>query len=309
MTTTNNYLIETRGLTRRFGSQLAVDELNLLVPAAGVYGFLGPNGAGKTTAIRMLLGLIRPNAGEVRLFGQSLNGNHQSVMRRVGALVEAPSLYPHLTGRENLEVTRRLLGSDRNLVDLAFATVKLTKDADRRVREYSLGMRQRLGLALALLNKPELLILDEPTNGLDPAGIHEMRDLIRRFPEEFGVTVFLSSHLLGEVEQIATHIGIINEGHLLFQGTLAELQSKQQTLLTVGVKQVDSAIDFLASTGWTVERCGDDLLNVSTKAPDDAVRVNKLLVERGLEVFHLALTQRSLEDIFLGLTNGTGRAG
>jgi ABC-2 type transport system ATP-binding protein len=283
--------------------------LNLLVPAAGVYGFLGPNGAGKTTAIRMLLGLIRPNAGEVRMFGQSLNGNHQSVMRRVGALVEAPSLYPHLTGRENLEVTRRLLGSDRNLVELALATVKLTKDADRRVREYSLGMRQRLGLALALLNKPELLILDEPTNGLDPAGIHEMRDLIRRFPEEFGVTIFLSSHLLGEVEQIATHIGIINAGHLLFQGTLAELQSKQQTLLTVGVKQVEAAIDLLAKTGWTAERCDDDMLNVSTKAPDDVVKINKLLVDRGFEVFHLALTQPSLEDTFLGLTNGTGRAG
>jgi len=257
----------------------------------------------------MLLGLIRPNAGEVRLFGRSLNGNHQSVMRRVGALVEAPSLYPHLTGRENLEVTRRLLGSDRNLVELALAMVKLTKDADRRVREYSLGMRQRLGLALALLNKPELLILDEPTNGLVPAGIHEMRDLIRRFPEEFGVTVFLSSHLLGEVEQIATHIGIINAGHFLFQGTLSELQSKQQTLLTVGVKQVDSAIDLLAKTGWTVARCGDELLSVSTKAPDDAVKINRLLVDSGLEVFHLALTQRSLEDIFLGLTNGTGRAG
>src|SRR6185369_13426604 len=303
-----NCLIETRGLTRRFGNQLAVNNLNLSVPAAGVYGFLGPNGAGKTTAIRMLLGLIRPNAGEVRLFGQSLNGNHRSLMRRVGALVEAPSLYPQLTGRENLEVTRRLLGSDRNLVELALATVKLTKDADRRVREYSLGMRQRLGLALALLNKPELLILDEPTNGLDPAGIHEMRDLIRHFPEEFGVTVFLSSHLLGEVEQIATHIGIINEGHLLFQGTLSELQSKQQTLLTVGVKQVAEATKFLAISGWTVERC-DNLLNVSTKAADDAVLVNKLLVERGLEVFHLAVTQRSLEDIFLGLTNGTGRAG
>src|SRR5678815_1901792 len=305
----NNYLIETRGLTRRFGSQRAVDDLNLLVPAAGVYGFLGPNGAGKTTAIRMLLGLIRPNAGEVCLFGQSLNGNQQLLMRRVGALVEAPSLYPHLTGRENLEVTRRLLGSDRNLIGLALATVKLTQDADRRVREYSLGMRQRLGLALALLNNPELLILDEPTNGLDPAGIHEMRDLIRRLPDEFGVTVFLSSHLLGEVEQIATHIGIINEGHLLFQGTLSELQSKQQTFLTVGVKQVDSALEVLAKTGWTVERSVDDLLNVSTKASDDAVKVNKLLVDRGLEVFHLALTQRSLEDIFLGLTNGTGRAG
>jgi len=257
----------------------------------------------------MLLGLIRPNDGEVRLFGQSLNGNHQSLMRRVGALVESPSLYPHLTGRENLEVTRRLLGSNRNLIEIALATVKLTKDADRRVREYSLGMRQRLGLALALLNKPELLILDEPTNGLDPAGIHEMRDLIRRLPEEFGVTVFLSSHLLGEVEQIATHIGIINEGHLLFQGALAELQSKQQTLLTVGVKQVDAATEFLASTGWSVERSVDDLLNVSTKAPDDAARINKLLVDRGLEVFHLAVSQRSLEDIFLSLTNGAGRSG
>jgi len=252
----------------------------------------------------MLLGLIRPNAGDVRLFGQSVNGNHRSLMRRVGALVEAPSLYPHLTGRENLEVTRRLLGSDRNLIELALATVKLTKDADRRVREYSLGMRQRLGLALALLNNPDLLILDEPTNGLDPAGIHEMRDLIRRLPDEFGVTVFLSSHLLGEVEQIATHIGIIHEGSLLFQGTLAELQSKQQTQLTVGVKQVDAATEFLVNSGWSVQRCVDDLLNVSTKAPDDAVRINKLLVDRGLDVFHLAVSQRSLEDIFLSLTNG-----
>ena len=305
---TNNYLIETRGLTRRFGSQLAVDELNLLVPAAGVYGFLGPNGAGKTTAIRMLLGLIRPNAGEVRLFGESLNGNQQLLMRRVGALVEAPSLYPHLTGRENLEVTRRLLGSDRNLIGLALATVKLTKDADRRVREYSLGMRQRLGLALALLNKPDLLILDEPTNGLDPAGIHEMRDLIRRLPEEFGVTVFLSSHLLGEVEQIATHIGIIHEGQLLFQGALAELQSEQQTRLMVGVKQVHEATEFLVNTGWSVQRCVDDLLSVSTKAPDDAMRINKLLVDRGVDVFHLAVSQQSLENIFLNLTNGTGRS-
>jgi len=304
VTETNNYLIETRELTRRFGSQRAVDDLNLLVPAAGVYGFLGPNGAGKTTAIRMLLGLIRPNAGEVRLFGQPLNGNHRSLMGRVGALVESPSLYPHLTGRENLEVTRRLLGSDRNLIELALATVKLTKDADRRVREYSLGMRQRLGLALALLNNPDLLILDEPTNGLDPAGIHEMRDLIRRLPDEFGVTVFLSSHLLGEVEQIATHIGIIHEGSLLFQGTLVELQSKQQTQLTVGVKQLDAATEFLVNTGWSVQRCVDDLLSVSTKAPDDAVRINKLLVDRGLDVFHLAVSQRSLEDIFLSLTNG-----
>ncbi len=297
-----NCLIETRGLTRRFGKQVAVDDLNLSVPAAGVYGFLGPNGAGKTTAIRMLLGLIRPNAGEVRLFGQPLKGNQRSLMRRVGALVESPSLYPHLTGRENLEVTRRLLGSPRNLIDVALETIKLTRDADRRVREYSLGMRQRLGLALALLNRPELLILDEPTNGLDPAGIHEMRDLIRRLPEEFGVTVFLSSHLLSEVEQIASHIGIIHEGSLLFQGPLADLQKEQQTQLTVGVKQLDEAIDCLVNAGWTVQRRVDELLNVAARTSEDAARINSLLVDRRLDVFHLSLSQASLEDIFLTLT-------
>lgn len=303
------YLIETRGLSRRFGAQVAVDDLNLLVPAAGVYGFLGPNGAGKTTAIRMLLGLIRPDAGEVCLFGQPLRSNHRALMSRVGALVEAPSLYPHLTGRENLEVTRRLLGAPRNLIALALETVRMTRDADRRVREYSLGMRQRLGLAVALLNKPKLLILDEPTNGLDPAGIHEMRDLIRRLPDEFGVTVFLSSHLLSEVEQIASHIGIIHESKLLFQGTLAELQKKQQTELTVGVTKPDEAIDCLVHAGWSVQR-RDGLLSVSAAAPEDAVKVNRLLVDHRLDVFHLALSQRSLEDIFLTLTSGqaAGRA-
>lgn len=298
-----HYLIETRGLRRCFGAQVAVDDLNLLVPAAGVYGFLGPNGAGKTTAIRMLLGLIRPDAGEVRLFGQPLRPNHRELMSRVGALVEAPSLYPHLTGRENLEVTRRLLGSPRNLIDLALDTVRMTRDAHRRVREYSLGMRQRLGLALALLNKPDLLILDEPTNGLDPAGIHEMRDLIRRLPDEFGVTVFLSSHLLSEVEQIAGHIGIIHESQLLFQGPLAELQKKQQTELTVGVTKQQEAIDCLVNAGWSVER-RNGLLSVSAAAPEDAALVNRLLVDHDLNVFHLALSQRSLEDIFLTLTNG-----
>ncbi len=299
-----NPLIETRGLTRRFGTQLAVDNLNLSVPAAGVYGFLGPNGAGKTTAIRMLLGLIRPNAGEVRLFGQPLPAHRYSLMHRVGALVETPSLYPHLTGRENLEVTRRLLGAPRELIDDALETVKLTKDANRRVREYSLGMRQRVGLALALLNKPELLILDEPTNGLDPAGIHEMRDLIRRLPGESGMTVFLSSHLLSEVEQIASHIGIIHEGHLLFQGPLAELQAKQQKELTVGVKQLEQAIECLERAGWTVQRRAEQFLSVSARSSDDAARINTVLVDHRLDVFHLALAQASLEDVFLTLTRG-----
>lgn len=305
MTQAKPYLIETRSLTRRFGAKLAVDDLNLMVPEAGVYGFLGPNGAGKTTAIRMLLGLIRPDAGDVRLFGESLQSNQRTLMSRLGALVESPSLYPHLTGRENLEVTRRLLGSPRNLIDVALETVRMTQDANRRVREYSLGMRQRLGLALALLNKPELLILDEPTNGLDPAGIHEMRDLIRRLPAEFGVTVFLSSHLLAEVEQIASHIGIIHEGKLLFQGPLAELQARQQAQLMIGVRQLDEAVSCLTNAGWNVQRDGNEMLSVPAKAADDAVRINRLLVDHRFEVFHLALSQTSLEDIFLTLTSSS----
>lgn len=297
-----DYIIETRGLTRRFGKQVAVDDLNLLAPAAGVYGFLGPNGAGKTTAIRMLLGLCRPNAGEVRLFGLRLTANRHSVMRRVGALVESPSLYPHLTGRENLEVTRRVLAAPRKLIDRALESTKLIQDAHRRVREYSLGMRQRLGLAMALLNKPELLILDEPTNGLDPAGIHEMRDLIRRLPAEFGVTVFLSSHLLSEVEQIASRIGIIHEGRLLFQGTLTELQADQQAQLTLGVNQPDQAIHCLTAAGWSVQRRADGLLTVVAATSEAAVGINNLLIGQRIEVFHLSLARASLEDIFLNLT-------
>ena len=296
--------IETRGLTRRFGAQVAVNEVNLQVPEAGVYGFLGPNGAGKTTTIRMLLGLIRPNAGEVYLFEEPLAKNHLSIMRRVGALVETPSLYGHLTGRENLEVTRRLLGAERPLIDRALEIVKLTADAHRRVREYSLGMRQRLGLALALLNNPQLLILDEPANGLDPAGIHEMRDLIRRLPVEFGITVFLSSHLLSEVEQVANHIGIIHQGRLLFQGTLAELQTERREHLTVGVKQPDLALQCLIGSGWTAQKREDGWLVVAAKTNDTAAQINRLLVSQGLEVFHIALAQDSLEDIFLSLTGG-----
>src|SRR5215470_7996021 len=247
------YAIETSGLTRRFGTQFAVDDLNLMAPEAGIYGFLGPNGAGKTTTIRMLLGLIRPDTGEVRLFGEPLAAGRLSLMRFVGALVETPSLYPHLTGRENLEITRRLLGAARKHIDDALGVVKLAQDAHRRVREYSMGMRQRLGLALALLDKPRLLVLDEPTNGLDPAGIHEMRELIRRLPAEFGATVFLSSHLLSEVEQIASHIGIIHQGKLLFQGTLTELQSQRQEHLIVGVKQPEQAMRCLTAAGWSAQ--------------------------------------------------------
>jgi ABC-2 type transport system ATP-binding protein len=177
------------------------------------------------------------------------------------------------------------------------------------VREYSLGMRQRLGLALALLNSPDLLILDEPTNGLDPAGIHEMRDLLRRLPAEFGVTVFLSSHLLSEVEQIASHIGIIHGGRLLFQGTLSELQDEHRAQLTIGVNQPERAIHSLTAAGWGVQIRADGLLGVNAKTAEDAIRINNLLISQRMEVFHLAQAQVSLEDIFLTLTGGKAAAG
>jgi ABC-2 type transport system ATP-binding protein len=292
--------IETRGLTRRFGGRTAVDRLDLRVPCGGVYGFLGPNGAGKTTTIRLLLGLIRPDGGAVHLFGDPFS---RSRLARVGALVESPSLYPHLTGRENLEVTRRLVAGPRAGVERALAIVRLQGDADRLVRDYSLGMKQRLGLALALLCSPALLILDEPTNGLDPAGILEMRELLRGLPREQGVTVFLSSHLLGEVDQVADSVGIIHEGRLCFEGPLSQLRERTRARLRIGVRRPDAAAALLQGCGIPARADVAGTIRVDEKGAD-AARVNRLLVEAGHDVFHLSLERESLEDIFLSLTGG-----
>jgi ABC-2 type transport system ATP-binding protein len=206
-----------------------------------------------------------------------------------------------------LEVTRRLLAVGRKHIDRVLAIVRLEKDASRLVRGYSLGMRQRLGLAIAMLNEPDLLILDEPTNGLDPAGIHEMRDLIRRLPEEHGVTVFLSSHLLSVIEQIATHIGIISGGRLLFQGTLDELQAQRRERVIIKVNQFDEASKILTKNGWRIER-DDSRLAVLANTPDEAAEINGSLVRSGIDVSHLSLERLSLEEIFLNLTGGTGNA-
>ncbi len=298
-----NLTIATAGLTRRFGQLTAVDRLDLQVPKNCVYGFLGPNGAGKTTTIRLLLGLIRPDAGEVHLFGEPLNRNRLGTLRRVGALVESPSLYPNLTGRENLELTRRLTGGDRGQIEKVLDAVRLREAADRRVRGYSNGMRQRLGLALALLNEPDLLILDEPTNGLDPSGIQEMRELLSRLPAEYDVTVFLSSHLLAEVEQVATHIGIIQEGRLRFQGTQEELHAEMEEQVVLGVDQPEKTRLMLEQAGWTAHSNGGHRVTVAANGRSDAAMINSRLVQEGVNVFHLSLEQPTLEDIFMTLTN------
>ena len=230
MSTDTEHAAITRGLTKRFGRVAAVTDVALEVPRCCVYGFLGLNGAGKTTTIRMLLGLVRPTAGEVHLLGFPMPARRREALSRVGAVVEHPTVYPHLTGIENLELTRRLIGAAPSSISRALEIVDLTAPARRLVREYSTGMRQRLGVAIALLGSPELLILDEPTNGLDPAGIEALRELIRGLPGRMNATVFVSSHILAEVEQIADHVGILHEGRLMLQGPLAPMRAGGRSL-------------------------------------------------------------------------------
>jgi len=295
-------VIEVTDLTRRFGSVLAVDAANLRVPAGSIYGFLGPNGAGKTTTIRVILGLLRAHRGEVRLFGRTMPEQRLAALRRVGTLVEMPSLYPHLTGCENLEVIRRMIDATPAQVRRALAIVGLERDANRLVRGYSQGMKQRLGIALALLPVPDLLILDEPTNGLDPAGIREMRELIRSLPDEHGVTVFLSSHLLAEVEQVATRIGIIDQGRVIFEGAPDDLRASCQDAATLVTDRARDAQQLLTADGWSSEYNGNGHLTVRVNGQSDIAVINRRLVEGGIPVYGLHVAQPSLEDIFLTLT-------
>jgi ABC-type multidrug transport system ATPase subunit len=296
------FAIETRGLTRTFGSSTAVDGIDLRVPRGTIYGFLGPNGAGKTTTIRLLLGLLRPNSGSILLNGELLTQKRRELMRGIGALVETPSLYPHLTGQENLEVTRRILNLPRSRVTDALAFTGLTADAHRVVRAYSLGMRQKLGLALAWLGQPRLMMLDEPANGLDPAGIRELRGHLRQFAHDQNVTVFLSSHVLNEIEQVADWIGIINHGRLFFQGKLQELQRYQAPLKVVTDRSSDAAA-LLKAKGWRVLANSGDVVELQISCETDVAAMNRCLLEHGIQVYRLERRQETLEELFLRLVS------
>lgn len=302
MTMPESLAIETRNLVCRFGSLIAVEGLNLRVPNGSICGFLGPNGAGKTTTIRLLLGLIKPSSGTILIDGQLISRAHPELRGRIGALIEIPSLYPNLTGRENLEVVRRLLGIDSSSIGDVLQLVRLTGDSDRLVRTYSFGMRQRLGLAIALLGNPKLLVLDEPANGLDPAGVHELRDLLRALARQRGATIFLSSHLLAEVEQIADHVAILDKGHLLFQGTLSEFQAQRSRALILRVDRPENAALILRQQGWDVDERPDGALSMPVANVSDAAVVNALLGQHGVAVHHLAQEQASLEALFLSAT-------
>jgi ABC-2 type transport system ATP-binding protein len=294
-------VIATQGLTRRYGKVTAVDALDLRVERGQIYGFLGPNGAGKTTTIRMLLGLIRPNAGTAQLAGHDIRLERRAALSRVGSIVETPALYPNLTGIENLTISCRLKGVPAADIDRVLDIVDLAADGRRKVSQYSLGMRQRLGIARALLGAPDLLVLDEPTNGLDPAGIREIRRLLAEAPERFGTTILVSSHLLSEVEQMASHVGVMNKGRLLFQGTLPDLMTSAPHRLDITVSDPPLALERLRAHHPQASVTANGLA-ISGVTETDAAAINRVLVEAGHAVSRLVLRPPALEDIFLQLT-------
>jgi ABC-2 type transport system ATP-binding protein len=307
-------VVETSGLTKRFGARVAVDNVDLCVPRGSAFGYLGPNGAGKTTLIRMLLGLTRATAGTMQLLGRPVPTERAAALARVGAIVEEPRFHRYLSGRENLSVIAA--ARERNAHDRiagALEHVGLAERADERVSTYSLGMRQRLGVARALLADPELLILDEPTNGLDPAGIHEFRAMIRGLVAE-GRTVLLSSHLLDEVEKICDAVAIVDHGRVVMQGSLAELKGSRQTILIgsndgIRAQALLAAHPAVRSAAKTPEGIRVTLRPDSPATAEDvAADINRRLVEAGLAVHRLEAVHASLEERFLEITSRLGVA-
>ena len=302
-------VIETKALCKQYGPHTAVDHVELHVPQGCVYGFIGPNGAGKSTTMKMLLGLIHPTAGRVRLLGQELTEKSRlPLLRQTGSLIESPAGYLHLTAQENLEIVADLKGVPHKDIGRVLDIVHLTQDRNRRVGQYSLGMKQRLGIAMALLGSPKLLILDEPTNGLDPAGIQEMRSLIASMPQTTGATVLISSHLLGEIEQMVDQVGILNHGRLLFEGSLQQLQKHSRGGILLRVLDAPKAAAVLQQQGVKTAAPADqpDTLQLPP-LPDEALAALVCtLAESGVGVVGLTAQTKSLEDIFLSLTQTSG---
>ncbi|WP_066296544.1 ABC transporter ATP-binding protein [Bacillus sp. FJAT-29937] len=299
----SEFIIETNQLTKKFKNRYAVETVNLQIKQGEVYGFLGPNGAGKTTTIRMLLGLAKPSYGSIRIFGKDMKKEKLSVLKKIGSLVEYPSYYGHLTAYENLEAIRILLDAPKSRIEEVLRIVRLSKEAKRPVKGFSLGMKQRLGIAAALLGNPELLILDEPTNGLDPSGILEIRELIKSMPKEHGMTILVSSHLLSEIDQMATQVGIISKGKMIFQDSIETLRQRSQSKISLKVNDAEQAWRMLLSKGIQAEMENQQLyLPYSSDAHVSTV-IHELVNHR-FSVYRVQEEKKSLEEIFLELTGG-----
>ena len=296
-------IISTSHLSKKYGSVLRVSDVDLRVPEGCIYGFLGPNGAGKSTTLKMILGLVRPTAGDIAVFGEPMmRRNRLAILKQVGSLIESPSYYGHLSGEENLRIVQTMRGVPEKNIREVLEIVRLTDAKDKRAAHYSLGMKQRLGLAAALLGYPRLLILDEPTNGLDPAGIQEMRELIKELPQRFGMTVVVSSHLLAEIDQMADHVGIIREGELVFQDSLTALHSRSKHHLALRTTDNLHAQAILRERRLHVSEGEDGYLVLPLLNDDTTAALAELLVTQSIGVLRLEERQKSLEDIFLELT-------
>jgi ABC-2 type transport system ATP-binding protein len=300
-------VIETTGLTKRFGARAAIDGVDLRVPRGCAFGFLGPNGAGKTTMIRMLLGLTHATAGSMRVLGHPVPADRAAALGRVGAIVEEPRFHPYLTGRQNLSIVAAVRGPEvHERIDPALARVGLAERADEKVKSYSLGMRQRLGVARCLLSDPLLLILDEPTNGLDPGGIQEFRAMIRTMVEHEGRTIFISSHLLDEVEKTCDAAAIVDRGKVVAQGPMAELAGGGEARheLILGVDDAEKALGALGGSELVLDarRSDEGLRVVLSGGPQTAAQLNAILVGAGVGVMRLEPVRQSLEERFLEVT-------
>jgi len=295
-------VLQTEQLTKKYRRRLVVDHLSLLVEKDDIFGFLGRNGAGKSTTIRMALGLVRPTSGNVRLLGHDMSRHPLRALKRIGAIVEAPAFYENFSGRQNLRMFAAMSGgTERQRIEEVLEIVGLRDRAGDRVRVYSHGMRQRLGIAQALLPNPELIILDEPTDGLDPQGLCETRELIRRLRDELGLTVVLSSHLLHEVEQICNRVAIIDGGRLLYQGSVEDLLRKNK-LIKLKVDRVNEAYELLMKNPLlSLSRNGDESLYLKM-SNEQIPLINALLVQHGFRVMELSPQRESLEQVFLSLT-------
>lgn len=303
---TVDYILRTYHLTKHYKDKVVVDDLNMNIKAGDIYGFLGQNGAGKTTTLRMLLGLIRPSAGEIELFGAGLNGNKSKALERIGAIIEYPGFYLNLSAVDNLEIHRRLMGmGNKECIDEVLTTVGLLDVKHQQVKNYSLGMKQRLGIARALLHHPELLILDEPTNGLDPGAIREVRELFLKLAKQRGITFIISSHLLNEIEQVANRIGIIHKGNLLEEIDDKTLQQKTRRFLEIKVDDDQRAAYVLEQelqvTDYQI--AGTGVLRIYEYL-DRTDLVNTTLTQHNIGVKEIVLSRGNLEDYFLNLTGG-----
>ena len=293
-------IVATDNLSKEYDGVYRVQELDIRIKEGDIYGFLGPNGAGKSTTMKMLLGLVKPTSGTIEIMGKPFNEkNRRDILASVGSLIESPSYYGHLTGRENMEIIRRLLDLPKKNIEEAVHIVRMENQMEKKVKNYSLGMKQRLGIAMALARFPKLLILDEPTNGLDPAGIEEMRELIKMLPKQYGMTVMISSHILSEIDQMATVVGIINQGCLIFQERMSVLDMQREPQIILRTSDNNHAFQLLKKAN--PQRTTDGL-QIGALTDEQTGAVVQCLCSNGISDYRVEEHRESLEDIFLNLT-------